>query len=68
MAVGERIRGTMFGSRHPDFLVKETAPKGPVIIAPPTLIKVGPVHAESESDKHPNWRPMLVVFPELIVP
>ncbi len=56
---GDRIRGTLFGSRHLDFVVKETAPKGPVIIAPQTLLKVGPVHAESESDKHPGGRPTL---------
>ncbi len=56
---GDRIRGTLFGSRHLDFVVKETAPKGPVIIAPQTLLKVGPVHAESGSDKHPGGRPTL---------
>ncbi len=50
---GDRIRGTLFGSRYLDFLVRETAPKGPVLIAPPTLLKVGPVRAESESDGHP---------------
>ena len=44
---GDRIRGTLFGSRSLDFLVWETAPKGPVLIAPPTLLTVGPVCAES---------------------
>ena len=56
---GDRIRGTLFGSRYLDFLVRETAPKGPVLIAPPTLLKVGPVRAESESDGHPSGRPSL---------
>ena len=54
---GDRIRGTLFGSRYLDFLVRETAPKGPVLIAPPTLLTVGPVRAESE--EHPVGRPTL---------
>ncbi len=54
---GDRIRGTLFGSRYLDFLVRETAPKGPVLIAPPTLLTVGPVRAEPE--EHPVGRPTL---------
>ena len=54
---GDRIRGTLFGSRYLDFLVRETAPKGPVLIAPTTLLTVGPVRAESE--EHPVGRPTL---------
>ena len=56
---GDRIRGTLFGSRYLDFLVRETAPKGPVLIAAPTLLKVGPVGAASESDGHRAGRPTL---------
>jgi transitional endoplasmic reticulum ATPase len=44
---GDRIRGTLFGSRSLDFVVLETVPKGPVLVAPQTLLKVGPVRAES---------------------
>lgn len=51
---GDWIGGTLFGSRYLDFLVRETAPKGPVLIAPPTLLTVGPVCAESE--EHPVGR------------
>src|SRR3990172_11243140 len=54
---GDRIRGTLFGSRYLDFVVRETAPKGPVLIAPPTLLTVGPARAESE--EHPVGRPTL---------
>jgi len=54
---GDRIRGTLFGSSYLDFLVRETAPKGPVLIAPTTLLTVGPVRAESE--EHPVGRPTL---------
>lgn len=54
---GDRIRGTLFGSRYLDFLVRETAPKGPVLIAPTTLLTVGPVRAEP--GEHPVGRPTL---------
>lgn len=54
---GDQIRGTLFGSRYLDFLVRETMPKGPVLISPPTLLTVGPVRAESE--EHPVGRPTL---------
>ncbi len=37
---GDRIRATLFGSRHADFMVRETTPKGPVQIVPPTLLTV----------------------------
>lgn len=39
---GDRIRGTLFGSRSMDFLVGETEPKGAVLIASHTLLTVGP--------------------------
>lgn len=48
---GDRIRGTLFGSRYLDFLVRETAPKGPVLIAAETLLTVGPARAEAEIQK-----------------
>ena len=51
---GDRIRGTLFGSRSLDFLVRETSPKGPVLIASPTLLTVGP--ALTESRTHPTGR------------
>lgn len=46
---GDRIRGTLFGSRSMDFLVKETDPKGPVLIAPTTLLTVGPARSEARA-------------------
>ena len=46
---GDRIRGTLFGSRSLDFLVRETQPKGPVLIAPSTLLTVGPAQSEAKS-------------------
>jgi len=46
---GDRIRGTLFGGRSLDFLVRETQPKGPVLIAPSTLLTVGPALTESRT-------------------
>lgn len=43
---GDRIRGTLFGSRSMDFLVQETTPKGAVLIAPTTLLTVAPARTE----------------------
>lgn len=54
---GDRIRGTLFGGRYLDFVVKETVPKGAVVIAQPTLLTVGPVRANS--DDPPTSRPTL---------
>jgi transitional endoplasmic reticulum ATPase len=45
---GDRIRGTLFGSRYIDFIVRETAPKGPVVIGQQTLLKIGPVRTEGD--------------------
>lgn len=45
----DRIRGTLFGSRSMDFLVRETEPKGPVLIAPTTLLTVGPALTETKA-------------------
>ncbi len=46
---GDRIRGTLFGSRSLDFLVRETSPKGAVLIAPETLLTVGPALTEAKA-------------------
>src|SRR3989304_1494513 len=54
---GDRIRGPVSGSRYLVFLGRETAPKGPVLIAPTTLLTVGPVRAEPGG--HPVGRPTL---------
>jgi transitional endoplasmic reticulum ATPase len=45
---GDRVRGTLFGSRYLDFIVRETTPKGPVVIAQQTLLKIGPVRTEAD--------------------
>ncbi len=46
---GDRIRGTLFGSRYLDFIVRETVPKGPVVIGQETLLKVGPLRADGDT-------------------
>lgn len=46
---GDRIRGTLFGSRSMDFLVQETTPKGAVLIAPTTLLTVAPARTETRT-------------------
>lgn len=46
---GDRIRGTLFGSRSMDFLVRETDPGGPVLIAPTTMLTVGTARAETRA-------------------
>ena len=48
---GDRIRGTLFGNRSLDFLVRETQPKGPVLIAPSTLLTVGPAQTEARTNQ-----------------
>lgn len=47
---GDRIRGTLFGGRSLDFLVRETQPKGPVMIVAATLLTVGPALTESRAN------------------
>lgn len=37
---GDRIRARLFGNRNIDFIVKDTAPKGPVIIAASTILTI----------------------------
>lgn len=46
---GDRIRGTLFGSRSMDFLVQETTPKGAVLIASTTLLTVAPARTEART-------------------
>ena len=46
---GDRIRGTLFGSRSMNFLVQETTPKGAVLIAPTTLLTVAPARTEART-------------------
>ncbi len=41
LVAGNRIRATLFGNRYADFLVKSTAPEGPVVIASDTVLKIG---------------------------
>ncbi len=48
---GDRIRATLFGSQYIDFVVRGTVPREPVLIAPTTLLTVGPAHAEAETQK-----------------
>ncbi|MBI4473658.1 MAG: CDC48 family AAA ATPase [Acidobacteria bacterium] len=38
---GDRIRATLFGSRHAEFTVESTTPKGPVLIGPATVLVIG---------------------------
>jgi transitional endoplasmic reticulum ATPase len=53
---GDRIRATLFGSRHTEFIVQETTPKGPVLIVPTTLLTVNvtPVGQESRKAGRPS--------------
>lgn len=47
---GDSIRGLLFGGQHLDFMVKETQPKGPVVISPQTILEIGTVSTPSETD------------------
>lgn len=40
VTTGDRVRATLFGNRYVDFLVRSALPKGPVIIASDTLLKI----------------------------
>ena len=46
---GDHIRGNLFGSRSLDFVVRETVPKGAVLIAPDTLLTVGAALTEGKA-------------------
>lgn len=41
MLEGDRIRATLFGSRPVDFVVESCSPKGPVVINPAMLLRIG---------------------------
>jgi transitional endoplasmic reticulum ATPase len=43
---GDRIRASLFGSRPADFKVEKTAPSGPVLINPTTLLSIGKTQKE----------------------
>ncbi|MFT5560502.1 MAG: transitional endoplasmic reticulum ATPase [Litorivivens sp.] len=53
---GDRIRATLFGSRHTEFIVRETTPKGPVLIVPTTFltVDVAPVGQENRKAGQPT--------------
>lgn len=48
---GDRIRATLFGSRHTEFIVRETTPKGPVQIVPTTLLTIDVASLGQENGK-----------------
>jgi transitional endoplasmic reticulum ATPase len=47
---GDWIRAALFGSRHADFQVEATTPRGPVVINPTTLLVIGKANA-AEAEK-----------------
>lgn len=49
VVTGDRIRAALFGTRSADFRVTNTAPKGPVIINPTTLLEVGHVEQKESA-------------------
>lgn len=46
---GDRIRAALFGSRHADFKVEATIPRGAVVINPATVLVIGKTKGEEES-------------------
>lgn len=48
---GDLIRAALFGSRFIDFYVRDTAPKGPVVIAPTTVLTLGRAWGEEARGK-----------------
>ena len=54
VVAGDRLRVTLFGSRSVDFKVASTAPKGPVVINPVTLLDVQKVHEEEARGLSPT--------------
>jgi transitional endoplasmic reticulum ATPase len=46
---GDRIRATLFGSRHTEFIVRESLPKGPVLIVPTTVLIVDVVATSQDN-------------------
>ncbi|MBY0577707.1 MAG: CDC48 family AAA ATPase [Burkholderiales bacterium] len=54
---GDLIRAALFGSRSIDFYVQDTAPKGPVVIAPATVLTVSRTRSETKpaARSHPAY-------------
>lgn len=50
----DRIRATLFGSRHAEFSVESTIPKGPVLIGPATVLVIGKTQ-ENEHARPPSY-------------
>ena len=50
---GDWIRAALFGSRHADFRVEATVPRGPVVINPTTLLVIGKANAEEAEKARP---------------
>ena len=50
----DRVRATLFGTRHAEFTVESTIPKGPVLIGPATVLVIGKSQ-ENESARAPSY-------------
>lgn len=48
---GDRIRARLFGNRNIDFIVRDTTPKGPVIITASTILTIGAAAKGQPEDK-----------------
>ncbi|MBC8874388.1 MAG: CDC48 family AAA ATPase [Planctomycetes bacterium] len=57
VTAGDRIRATLFGNRYVDFLVRSALPKGPVIIASDTLLKISKA-PQSKGEPPPSAPPL----------
>lgn len=55
---GDRIRARLFGNRNIDFIVRDTVPKGPVIIAASTILSIGTA-AKGQPEDRVAARPTL---------
>ncbi|MCG5498547.1 CDC48 family AAA ATPase [Ectothiorhodospira variabilis] len=47
---GDRVRATLFGNRHAEFVVRQTAPQGPVCIGPTTRLTVNGATPGKQND------------------
>jgi len=57
VTTGDRVRATLFGNRYVDFLVRSALPKGPVIIASDTLLKISKA-PRSKGEPSPSAPPL----------
>lgn len=57
VAEGDRVRATLFGNRHVDFLARNALPKGPVIIASDTLLTISKA-PRSKGEPPPSAPPL----------